>query len=195
MKELFGLKDENGNEYKLGFDEKDLINTHARISYIKKIEPESEFKVGGWVVKNGSVLYIEKVPDKDKGEGLFMTTCEPGLGGHYMVSADQIRHATQEERESHLKKICDRKYNKLDLVFDEYLPDTDTMKYIDKYTGYSWVVYHRGAFVKEKNPQKKKLPKRIEEFVPFLIEAFKRKSEYPIEEEYQAKEFLKEYED
>jgi len=149
--------------------------------YESKNEPDTvpEFKVGDWVIGENRCLpkkpslirkfYEYNLMDYDDFEGATKQIAWKGY----------IRHATKEEIESHLKKICDEKYigkkvkclveerdEKIIGGFKEYRYNEDCMIYTDE-AGLNMFVYDQGKFA-EIIPDKKKLPKTREELKELL---------------------------
>ena len=175
--------------------------------YRKVEEPKPEFKVGDWVTGSmaswSSPVRIEKVLEKNN----YIVTNVFDDPKNYSESirtyeVKYLRHATKDEIESHLKKICDERYvgkkvkclmypNDSGTIFKfsrydgvEMGGDVDQMVYIDT-DDRCMVVYSEGKFA-EIIPDKKKLPKTKDEFENFL-DAYN-----PFEDS--IKEFLNDYE-
>jgi hypothetical protein len=108
-----------------------------------------------------------------------------------------LRHATPQEIESHLRKICDEKaltkdgirlksaVSSLEFIFDSknpiYYNEIEDMLY----TGI-WGLYYNGKFA-EIIEEKKRLPKTKEELLKIFEDYLQGKKDYI--------EFLKDYED
>jgi len=139
-------------------------------------EPKPEFKVGDWIISlmshGNEIQHIKSISDNcveyDMG-------CSPRYPhGHYSWRG-YIRHATKDEIESHLKKICDEKYpvgtKYKSLVYGDFAQVKGIFRYFiegDYMTdGFGGCVYDNGKFA-EILPDKKKLPKTKAEFNTFL---------------------------
>jgi len=146
--------------------------------YESKNEPDTvpKFKVGDWVIGENRCLpkkpslirkfYEYSLMDYDDFEGATKQIAWKGY----------IRHATKDEIESHLRKICDEKYigkkvkclcgndsckNTLVKKFECYLSDCDQLWYNDI------LIYDQGKFA-EIIPDKKKKPDTWNEFASML---------------------------
>ena len=138
-------------------------------------KPESEFKVGDWITLFGRISRIMRIED-----GLYYLSYydshENESEGKVPFTLSMLRterHATEEEIEAHLKKICDKRYigkRVKCLSWDEYVVDrfveydvdSDSMIYEGKNDGGYVYVYQQGEFA-EIIPDKKKLPCSKEE--------------------------------
>jgi len=155
--------------------------------YESKNEPDTvpKFKVGDWVIGENRCLpkkpslirkfYEYSLMDYDDFEGATKQIAWKGY----------IRHATPDEIESHLRKICDEKYigKKVKSLHDEnyiqkvlqfwlYSFNEDKLWYeidSEKHPTTNLLIYDQGKFA-EIIPDKKKLPKTREEFEIFLDE-------------------------
>ncbi|MCJ7447945.1 MAG: hypothetical protein MUO72_09640 [Bacteroidales bacterium] len=168
MKELFGLKDKEGNEYKiLAEPYRDGFTYNA----IMPLEKEPEFKIPGWYIINNYSLCNKIVYIIERTE-IFLIS-EKGDRFHIKYS----NPATQQEIESHLRKICDEKYigkrvkginGFTDIIskFLSYESDSDTMRYKGE-GNFIIYLYENGKFA-EIISDKKKLPKTKEEFKKFI---------------------------
>jgi hypothetical protein len=180
MKELFGLKDKEGREYKILFDGEYPFKGCA----IKPIESPQEFKVGDWV-------WIVSYKDKYK---LFdcpfrIDDITPNniamfqLGKEaYYESLDNLRPAKAEEIESYLIKEakkrgfvgkckfrCTNGYLSTQLPQWDffYLSGADALVTHVVETSSNRAVYCQGKWA-EIIPQKKSLPKSKRDFEKFL---------------------------
>lgn len=171
--ELYGLKNKDGKEYKIG------INKEGSLLYVTAIEnyPEPKFKVGDWVV----VVLTMGIDSPDTRQtlrvGSFDSDCyflkdAEGRGyGH----ATMIRHATKDEIETYLRKIADEKYPIGTNYFS--VPDgyreavRGTFRYYNNgdylTDGHGGCIYCNGKWA-EIVPSKKKLPKTKEDIKDFL---------------------------
>jgi len=154
-------------------------------------EPKPMFKVGQWVTDD---YYKEVIRFgyTEKDGRVYDTN-----GYLRNVGVKYLRHATPQEIESHLRKICDDKYigKKVKCLstgrgiikeYNVYEFKGDTLWYTDNY-GSPMMVYRSGKFA-EIIPEKKKLPKTKEEFNSFLGAYCNRHTS-------SVAEFLKDYED
>jgi len=158
------------------------------VIYRKTEETKPEFKVGEWIIginecRPYNVARLEK---KENGHNFIYNSYDSSGVQEVSVSSHYCRHATKEEIESHLKKICDEKYvgkmvrclfdrnyNEPDFqvqkvkYFDEYKPISDELRYSD---GFHWIcVYKQGEWATIL-PDKKKLPKTQVEAAAFLAD-------------------------
>lgn len=185
--ELYGLKTKDGLEYKLIIPSTVATNEFIRVEVI---EPNPEFKVGDWVI--GKELYF--YPKEPR-----LVTTVKGNGCYYFDDLDKanrnfcnnvhLRHATPQEIEQHLRKICDEKGYRDGVRIKEvgtnniytlerhrewyYLKESDSFhgctpsKEWD--IGHSNpYIYHKGQFA-EIVSEKKKLPKTKEELIDFIV--------------------------
>jgi hypothetical protein len=155
----------------------------------KSLQPE--FQTGDWVVlkSDGEINRIREINGND---------LRYDDGSYHQEFKGYIRHATPQEVEQHLRKICDEKYigkkvkslssNKTDTIqgYQSFIFAIDQMWY----SGLKWgiLVYENGKFT-EIVPEKKKLPKTKREFRDFLNDyGCNHKYEEPMD-------FLDDYED
>jgi hypothetical protein len=197
METLFGLKDEEGKDVKLIITDDPYKHPHV-ILQVERIEPKPEFKVGQWVI--GIVGYEPKHPARILNINNEYADLDMENGDYYRWrGGDGVywRLCTPQEIETHLRKICDKKYigkkidNTVVTTFDEYEYDYDSMFYRDGDHGLV-TVYKQGQFV-EIIPDKKSLPKD-RKGIGLLIELYHGQNDglpfkTPIDE------FLNEYED
>jgi hypothetical protein len=184
--ELYGLKDKDGKEYKVTLPYLEVFGSIDNRISIKPVESEPEFKVGDWVVAKekyfrpysprlitsiGTDIYnaVQYNYFDD-----FNKTEKNGCYGKY------LRHATPQEIEQHLRKICEEKYvgkrvkclidgaTYIPYVLDKYDSFVDTLWYFDK-QGTTIKIYGSGKFA-DIVPEKKKLPKTKEELMNFVLE-------------------------
>lgn len=192
--ELFGLRDERGQEYRINTCD---LRLHGNITF-EPVNPKPEFKVGDWVCAKEDSSQLERI------EGLQQDAFIVSNGsGIYLNLSRDWRHATRQEIESHLRKICDEKGYKKDvkvrcLVFPgrdictlsgeyKYVPEEDRLIGITVNSWHNAVVYEQGKFA-EIVPDKKPLPKTKEELRTFL-NAFADRNQGDFED------FLSNYED
>jgi len=170
-----------------------------------KSDTVPEFKVGDWVIGKNRCLpkkpslirkfYEYNLMDYDDFEGATKQVAWKGY----------IRHATKEEIESHLRKICDEKYigkkaqclrnaedKKTIKKFIKYNYDEDCIIYNDKWE-LNMYVYEKGKFASI-IPDKKKLPKKRGEYKQFLDDFWHALPESIIDG-LSINEFLDQYED
>lgn len=179
--ELYGLKDKDGKEYKVTLPDLEVFGSIDNRISIKPVESEPEFKVGDWVVAKekyfrpysprlitsiGTDIYnaVQYNYFDD-----FNKTEKNGCDGKY------LRHATPQEIEQHLRKICEEKYRNCivdtptvpigvkigNIVQQSYNAERDAY-YIN-----GCEVYSKGKFAEIIRKQKK-LPKTKREFRDFL---------------------------
>jgi hypothetical protein len=154
--------------------------------------PQTEFKVGDWVIGSDGPdgRYYPRDPEKIK---------EVDDSGYYPYEYNGrddheegwnclsfVRLATKEEVESHLRKICEKKYvgKRIYAMSDDDLPDgyitgrlsnNHWQKYYPVDDSYFMTVNHGGFCVYKQGewaeilPDKKALPKSREEFI-FLLQ-------------------------
>jgi len=183
MKELFGLKDENGTEYKLILPDPVSVNTQVFAQAIPN-ENKPEFKAGQWAgfktddeeIHPFLIHHFEEI--MVYGQDF---KCEDDI---YKVRSQVYRSdlisVTPAEIESHLKEICDEKYigKKVKCLHcGEYtIINTPHPSGYDKKYDQFWMiasnsdgvcVYEQGKFASI-IPGKKKPPKTREEFEVFL---------------------------
>ncbi len=176
---------------------KEINKNEVRIDgslYRKVEEPKPKFKVGDWAVWDNSfdkcLFYITKI------DGIRIFGDEfKGAGEEYQCFLDELVSATSEVIETHLKKICDERYP----IGTKYVSvTTGNPEIIEKKfkcyfyedgahitDGCGGAVYSGGKFA-EIIPDKKKLPKTINEYIDFLVK-YDKTDILPIE-------FLKQYE-
>ena len=177
---LYGLKDKDGKEYEVTLPDMTVPNAIDNRTFkfgdlsIKPVEPEFEFKVGQWVIAKekyfrpyspqliisiGTDMYnivqYNYFDDFDKTE-------KNGCTGNY------LRHATPQEIEQHLRKICDEKGYKVGVRVNlkscgKYVCDIMHNNYSYNATQDAFfiggaTIYTKGEFA-EIVPEKKKLPK------------------------------------
>jgi len=180
---LFGLKDENGTEYKLILPDPVSVNTQVFAQAIPN-ENKPEFKAGQWA---GFRTYDGKIHPFliHHFEGIMVYgqdfKCEDDI---YKVSLQVYRSnlisVTPAEIKSHLRKICDEKYigKKVKcLQYGEYtIISTPHPSGYDKKYDQFWMVasnsdgvciYEQGKFASIIE-DKKKLPKTKDEGKKFL---------------------------
>ena len=208
-KELFGLRDRDGKEYKVTaivMDNGRLILDYAiPIEPVKKVEPLPEFKADQWAAweedwdededeHKKHIFYITAIDMKDK--IVSGNSFEPVTKVEDKCTIRDLVSVTPQEIEAHLRKICDEKYigKKAQCLFDNqyYTVEKyykyvgiDSLWYIDDNNG-AIKVYGQGQFA-EVIPDKKKLPKTKEELNEFL-------RTYLLDER-EDDEFLNDYED
>lgn len=208
--ELYGLKDKDGKEYKVTLPDTTVPNAIDNRTFtlgdlsIKPVEPKKEFKTGDWVFEidrkfintRHRVTRIIKIENNE-------IWCEDFNESSWLNSTSFIkayRHATPQEIETHLRKICDEKYigKKVKSLF------SDTIDTIQVYQSFSFsrdqmwytgntmgvLVYEQGKFA-DIVPGKKKLPKTKEEFKVFLKEYSNQNVSLGV----QLLHFLSDYED
>jgi len=179
---LFGLKDENGIEYKLILPDPVSVNTQVFAQAIPN-ENKPEFKAGQWAGFrtydgkifpflihhfNGRMVYGQSFQNKYDIYKIVYQTDK-----HNLISV------TPEEIKSYLRKICDEKYigkkvkclveeedEKIIECFKEYRYNEDCMIYTDE-AGINMFVYEQGKFASIIE-DKKKLPKTKDEGKKFL---------------------------
>jgi len=205
--ELFGLKDKEGREYKLQVES---YRDGFTISAVYPIDPQPEFKVGDWICLKKEPL----LPDARMGRIIALPTADQtalrksvSYDRQYLVSLqvpelsekelfyerpESLRLMTPQEIESHLRKICNEKYigkkvkclhcdewcnvnNWSDIGF--YQSKDDVFRYGDV------VVYMDGKFA-EIIPDKKPLPKNIEELIHLLYDfrIFNKEEQHTVRE-------------
>ena len=167
--------------------------------YRKVEEPKPEFKVGDWVFLCYNCRRILRIV----GDHFYL---EYGYGnektyeGESSFRSVDLRLATKEEIETHLKKVCKEKYkngNKLSGAKYDSCFIYDELESVD-YNYKDDILSSRGMFLYYKGkwaiiiPEKKALPKTKEEFVGFLVSFETR---YHNGTGLSINEFLKEYED
>jgi len=186
---LFGLKDENGTEYKLILTDPVSVNTQVFAQAIPN-ENKPEFKAGQWAGFRTNDGKIHPFLIHHFG-GIMVYgqdfKCEDDIYKvRLQVYRSNLISVTPAEIKSHLKKICDEKYigKKVKCLIDNdirevacfaiYLSSEDKLCYesIDEVI---MCVYHKGKFASIIPPDKKKLPKTREEFEKFLSEYTERR--------------------
>jgi len=177
--ELYGLKNKDGKEYKITMPYSPLPNCVGNCTFclgdltIKPVDIEPVFKTGDWVRSNidGSVQRIREI----NGNNLRYMD-----GSYEEEFKHSISHATPQEIEQHLRKICDEKYigkKAKCLDFDDYhyaakfhLYDVrDDVLYYETLKRDCVCLYRKGKFA-EIIPEKKKLPKTKEALMSFVLE-------------------------
>jgi len=182
---------------------KEINETEVRIDgclyrKVEETKTKTEFKVGDWIIGTEECSY-PKEPSR------VISLADDGI--NYLDEQEreqfehiQIRLATKEEIETHLKKVCKEKYkngNKLSsakydscFIYDE-LESVDYNYKDDILSSRGMFIYYKGKWA-EIIPEKKALPKTKEEFVGFLVSFETR---YHNGTGLSINEFLKEYED
>jgi hypothetical protein len=121
------------------------------------------------------VFRIENLYETGDAGRFRLMTGKPG----YYYEANYCRHATPQEIETHLRKICDEKYvgKKVDTIygytdtplrFSNYVSSTDELVYFSK-DMYSITIYKQGKFAELVPDEFKELPKTIEEIEALMI--------------------------
>ena len=191
---LHGLKDENGKDVKLVVTDDPCVHPHP-IWKIESIESKTEFKfeTGQWVCLKG-YEHPYRIEDISECGNLSIddfktTSCALTPGG--------FRHATPQEIEAHLRKICDEKYRGKETkclygnitvkasYFDNYNYLDDILWYHTDYHS-NICVYKQGKFAEIVPDEPKELPKTVEELKE-LIYKFK----YTCGDNYSIGEFLR----
>jgi len=187
---LFGLKDKDDKEYVITLLERAYSGTAWELTDISPmtIEPESNFKVGDWVMLKenndeenyypkriiaigGMVKCINNIEDKESWSWYYKHI---------------YRLATPQEIESHLRKICDEKYvgksvrcigfeNEVHKIkeFSLYNNEYDLMYYYIYDNADTCCVYQGGKFAEIVADEFKELPKTVDELV-LLLQDFDR---------------------
>ena len=180
--EYFGLKDKDGKDVKLVVTDDSFVHPHPIIR-VESIEPvretyKSEFKVGDWICDKRDSSFLKRITTLQ--DDAF---CADGIDNALYLNLDRDwRHATPQEIEAHLRKICDEKYvgkviksiyQSIGVVlhFDKYLFDTDEMIYRENHCS-TFTVYKQGKFAKIVPGESKELPNTVEELKE-LIYKFK----------------------
>ena len=193
-----GLKDENGKDVKLVVTNDPFAHPHPIIR-VESIEPvretyKSEFKVGDW-------MFYESVSSPYSNVFRIATIGRDGFNEifdennisynftslkHNYYWKQNCRHATPQEIEAHLRKICDEKYVGKKARCLSYGKDIDTIKEFKRYdevdrhynpdqmiynseSGRLMVVYLHGKFAEIVPDEPKELPKTLEELERLLI--------------------------
>jgi hypothetical protein len=174
--------------------EQDLAELQTHILFIGdelsklKTKPkvaESEFKVGDWVIgHNGCLPSVPKYVAEISDDVIRYSSNVSGVADNGQFPK-YIRHATEEEIESYLRKVCDEKYvgKKVKGFADAQTGIINTtpaaqpyVDFLDRYwmssnEGWYICVYEKGKFAEiVEEPKKKPLPKTKEELKSALIE-------------------------
>ena len=193
--ELFGLRDRNGIDYKIVKENHDLYWTAVPLPFATK----SMFRVGDWIIGEDNKMCPHNPCRITDIRGRLVIYDDDGLEKRQSMG---IRHATSQEIESHLRKICDEKYIGKKVAdsfsgtcgyaryFDFYDFKTDCVYY--KNFGNGVCVYRQGKFA-EIILDKRPLPKTKEELKDTLFRFNQKYSRTPLADT--LTEFLEDYED
>ena len=179
--ELFGLKNENGKDVRLIVTDNPYTHPHPTMK-VEVIEPKLEFKVGDWVnvvLNDICFIVVGIIPNMRED---FLQLEQPKMEEIYYEKKANLRHATPQEIESHLRKICDEKYvgKKVHCIgfeekiftikeFDFYNTEYDAMYYSALENTYLNCIYQAGRFAEIVADEPKELPKTIDELKQLIL--------------------------
>ena len=194
---LFGLKDEFDRAVAIEIDRIYTDPNHLwkiqniyQYGYDPYKEPPPQFKAGEWCYYKNPLYKIETVfrvgqiyNTRDIGR---FRVSDANSENWYELS--DCRHATPQEIESHLKKICDEKYIGKK-VRSLYSGVTDTIQRKQAFsfskdqmwyegTQFGILVYDKGKFA-DIVSDKKKLPKTKDELINIFLQWLNSPSDYP----------------
>ena len=185
--ELFGLKDKDGKEYTLVVP---LFANATKEVFAFCDEPKQEFRVGQWCYydnpKGKGIPFVFRIEEvSNDGTDLLRKSVDLTFtNGIEWLPYRHCRHATPQEIEQHLRKICDEKgYKKGTKIKCVMFPEREIFELSGEFqywleydrlvdiatnnSSYVPAIYNEGKFA-EIIPPKKPLPKTRDEYMKFI---------------------------